>query len=104
MVDLYKLSIKCCDNNNKKCQITYRKKNFFFFGNGQYCLFQIERDISNSEFAILVTRSFVEFMGEEWAHCYSKKFEGISKKEIHCVNFLKTNTLSITCLFTRKQK
>ena len=29
-MDLYKLSIKCCGNNNKKCQITYRKKISFF--------------------------------------------------------------------------
>jgi len=35
-VDLYKLSVKCCGNNNKKRQMTYRKK----------ILFSIEMDYS----------------------------------------------------------
>jgi len=35
MVDLYKLSVKFCGNNNKKRQTTYRKK-FRFFINMNY--------------------------------------------------------------------
>jgi len=51
-------------------------------------MFQIEWDLSNSEFAILVRWSLVEFIEENgisWLWLY--KFTGISKKKINCVIF-----------------
>jgi len=69
------------------------------------CLFQIEWDLSNSELAILIKWSYVEFMGGNWPNWYSTKFTGISKQEINCIlPFYGKKLSSRVCLHGNQEK